>query len=217
MKKKIYSLFKALIIILLATTLTALIVSITERILHQFGYDSIKNKLAANKAYINEATIVKQILIAVIIAPFVEEIIFRLPLNFEKRSIALSISLMVYRYSGDGLFTFSTDPIHNWLRFLLTISAYILTVCFLNSNYLKNLKNKKQKKVYYISAIAFGLIHISNFTPIQWSVFFVYPIYVLPQVIMGLLLANFRLRYGFLWGLLLHACLNGISVILKHL
>jgi hypothetical protein len=52
--------------------------------------------------------------------------------------------------------------------------------------------------------------HISNFHPIQYEIIFLYPIYVLPQFFMGLILGWLRIQYGFLWAVLFHILVNGL-------
>src|SRR5690606_30009446 len=90
-------------------------------------------------------------LLAVIVIPFVEEIIFRLFLKF-KRNYFLQIIISLFPLS----ITFIS-------RFWTKIFGY----------------------VFYISAIAFALIHISNYDS-NGKIIYLIPFLVLPEFIMGL-------------------------------
>lgn len=117
------------------------------------------------------------LLLAVIIIPFIEEVIFRLFLRFESNYFLRAII---------AIFPKSKTPLSKiWNKFFI----YIV----------------------YSSAIIFALVHYSNFDSSTNSFYFI-PILVLPQFIMGLLLAYLRVRYSFILAFLLHAIHNGIFI-----
>ncbi len=72
---------------------------------------------------------------------------------------------------------------------------------------------KSFKPAFYTFAIIFGLIHITNFT-ITTNVLLLAPILILPQTLLGTYLGFIRVRFGLLWSIALHACYNGILMIL---
>ncbi|MGM9506322.1 CPBP family glutamic-type intramembrane protease [Larkinella sp. GY13] len=47
-----------------------------------------------------------------------------------------------------------------------------------------------------VSSAIFSLAHITNFDPIHYSVWYLYPIYVLPQFFMGLIASTIRINNG---------------------
>lgn len=63
------------------------------------------------------------------------------------------------------------------------------------------------KIMFYVFAILFGLVHITNFTLTQ-NVLLLTPVLVLPQTILGGYLGFIRVRFGLIWSILLHACYN---------
>ncbi|WP_091393394.1 CPBP family glutamic-type intramembrane protease [Arachidicoccus rhizosphaerae] len=69
---------------------------------------------------------------------------------------------------------------------------------------------------YYLAAIIFGLGHIFNFAPIHYNLIYFYPVFVLPQLIMGFGFGYVRIKYGFFFGLLLH-CITNTLPLLFHL
>lgn len=77
---------------------------------------------------------------------------------------------------------------------------------------------EKSKDIsYFFFTLIFGLIHISNIDKVgtlHWKLSLFYPIYVLPQMIMGCFCAVLRLKSGLIWGVLFHSIINliGISV-----
>ncbi|MEM6644553.1 MAG: CPBP family intramembrane glutamic endopeptidase [Bacteroidota bacterium] len=63
----------------------------------------------------------------------------------------------------------------------------------------------------YASALLFGYVHIFNFEgEVSW---WKVPLAVLPQIIMGLLLAFIRVRYGLVWSMFSHAFWNLIPTL----
>ena len=76
-------------------------------------------------------------------------------------------------------------------------------------------KNSKTFKIYfYLFAVLFGLIHITNFK-ITNNVLLLAPILVAPQTILGGYLGFIRVRFGLAWSILLHACYNAFFVLLS--
>lgn len=67
------------------------------------------------------------------------------------------------------------------------------------------------KIVYYLSAVLFASVHLSNFEsgfPLWLS-----PLLVLPQFFAGLVLGYTRVRLGLFWSITLHALHNGLLII----
>lgn len=75
-------------------------------------------------------------------------------------------------------------------------------------------KGKTFKIAFYIFAIAFGLIHLSNFT-LTNNVLILAPILVAPQIILGGYLGFIRVRFGLIWSILLHASYNAFFVFIS--
>ena len=74
-----------------------------------------------------------------------------------------------------------------------------------------HLWTKNFRYLFYLSALAFALIHITNFGSIG-KIIYLIPILVLPQFIAGLFLGYLRVRYNFMIGYLLHAVHNAIFI-----
>lgn len=71
---------------------------------------------------------------------------------------------------------------------------------------------KTFKAAFYIIAILFGLVHLSNYT-ITNNVLFLTPILIAPQTILGGYFGYIRVRFGLSWSILLHACYNAFFML----
>ena len=138
----------------------------------------------------------------VIIAPLLEECIFRLPLRAFVLNLVLPaclIALVVFgRFAG-------ADKLLPVILAIALLNFYISR----KGAKLKKLQafyNQYPRVVFYGIALLFGAVHITNYDAQVWPFL---PVLVLPQIIIGLLLGFVRLRYGFIWGFLLHAFHNG--------
>ena len=67
---------------------------------------------------------------------------------------------------------------------------------------------KRQKIITMLSVVLFGLLHISNIETLHWELALLYPVYALPQMILGYVSSVQRLKLGFVWGLLFHSMIN---------
>lgn len=67
--------------------------------------------------------------------------------------------------------------------------------------------NKYYKYIFYFFSIAFAYVHMMNF-PFSKTVLLLSPFLVLPQFIGGVFMGYLRIKFGFLWGFLLHFLSN---------
>ena len=153
-------------------------------ILEKFGFYSTNEH--AITGLMENLPIAIFLLVGVIIMPFIEELVFRLPLRFKNN--------LLYRFI---LFLSGI-----WGKRKKVIVRLFLT--------------KKWKKHYllffYVLAILFAYIHLFNFK-ITPNVLLFSPLLVMPQFIAGLVLGYIRVRYNFLLGFLFHATYNAILFI----
>ena len=120
---------------------------------------------------------------AVIMAPLLEEVMFRLILRFRSNFLILwSIHIGVALHLGQKRSLLKTarkvwDKFYGW--------------------------------VFYLMTMAFGLMHIMNFEP-SLNIYLLAPILVAPQILIGINLGYLRVRFGLIWSILFHAFYNGI-------
>ena len=145
----------------------------------------------------------------VLFVPAIEELIIRLPLKVKTSFIAFSFSMLVFPLVGFNYTNFDFHSLHYFFGVLIIL--IFLPIC-LNWVFKKiniiNFINRNYKFYFYLLATLFALAHISNFKPINYHYFFVYPIFVLPQFVMGVSLGYVRNKCGLPYSLLLHALIN---------
>ena len=123
--------------------------------------------------------------VAVIIAPFFEELLFR--------------SYLRYRYNH--LFTTIIG-----LASLGDPTNRAKTASSLHSFWIK-----RYKYIFYFSALLFGFVHLANF-PFSLTILLLSPILVAPQIFLGLIFGYLRVRYGIFMGFLMHALHNALFI-----
>ncbi|AWW30906.1 CPBP family intramembrane metalloprotease [Echinicola strongylocentroti] len=133
----------------------------------------------------------------IILAPLMEEPIFRLHLNLKKSSIwwGLVLSLII---------AFS-----DWFIGLAFMIYLVYLLIMISKKFTPNLK-----MVVYSSSAFFALIHLSNFTNFEFgNHFFLIPFLVGSQFIGGLILSYIRLNHGIKWCILFHGAFNAVVII----
>lgn len=149
----------------------------------------------------------------VIVGPIIEEIAFRLFLNFKKMEICLSVFFMLLmvlgiRVTSEALFLLST-----WVKVGISLLVVVVLYFFVIDNIKFSIR--LQRNLTIVSIIAFGLMHIDNLEKIYYSLLLIYPFFVLPQMLIGYFVTNLRLKQGFVWGILLH-CMTNLTFFLLH-
>lgn len=111
------------------------------------------------------------LILAAVVVPFIEELIFRFPLKYER-------NLLFHFFD------------------------------YLTNNRAKIFWFKHFRIFFYISALLFALMHLTNFSNTNILFYILAPLIVLPQFIGGITLGYIRLKLGFFWGVLLHGLYN---------
>jgi len=196
-------------------------------VLSFFKYDQNDHDLTQ---LINNGDILFLVIYASIIAPLLEELLFRGALKLSYSRLAISISLII-------LFALSTAkeyfpkifdllpqnlfirndllalPIYLGSAILLTIIIYLLLRAIIpKTKMISGYNSKTFKLMYYGTSLLFGLVHIMNYQNIG-HLWFLTLILVSPQILIGLFLGFTRVQYGLSWSILNHALHNFISTI----
>lgn len=147
--------------------------------------------------------------LVLVFAPFLEELIFRLPMNGKRWSISLSAGIFIHLIIQPPL---SNISFVDWPRILIGIFSGIATYLIISFYLFKHLnklfRNYSKNYLIYFLTILFALFHIANFNDFQWKYIVLYPILVLPQFLIGSYLAFIRINFGFWYSLLFHAFIN---------
>lgn len=122
---------------------------------------------------------------AVIIAPLIEELIFR--------------TYLVKKYSPIKILSILTD----FFKLKDKDLAY---------NILSNYWKKYYKYIIYFSAFIFGFVHITNYD-INTNLLLFSPLVISPQIYIGLCLAYLRVKFGLIWAIAYHSFYNFILMV----
>lgn len=137
------------------------------------------------------------VLMAVIVAPLLEEAVFRHHLRPGGNRIWLSF-----------LLSFILISEYYWINIL--VSMYFIFLLIMNHRD----RTVSMKFTVYISSVLFGLIHMSNFANFDFiGQFYWVPVLVGVQFFIGLCLAYLRIHYGIWKAVIFHGLYNGILVI----
>lgn len=145
--------------------------------------------------------------IAVIVAPFFEEIFFRLPLKYKSGARWLSLILL----SGATYFIAAQSISTFWIPLAISLGMFVIGFLVTAGRDTAWREAKWFPYYYYFVAMMFAYMHIFNFEldPNKW---YLTPILVLPQFSIGLILGYVRLRYGIVAAILFHATNNMIPM-----
>lgn len=151
---------------------TLAILFIDNLIVSYFETTSIYSQFKESTRDIKNAFGGHKFLVIAIIGPLVEEIVFRLPLNARRYSVALAIATLVFRLSGNSFTHFYFDK--SYLVGLAYCSLiFILINRYLPSSWLENIKEKHFGFWFYAVVVVFGLVHISNINNINYKLIYI--------------------------------------------
>lgn len=122
------------------------------------------------------------ILLGVVVAPFIEEIIFRLPMKYSRNYL---------------------------LQFLIALVALFAPYKSKNAIYAKvrSFWIRHFWVFFYLLSTFFAFVHIYNYVDAK-QLLLLSPLLTLMQFIGGLIMGYLRVRFGFLWGWYYHAIYN---------
>ncbi len=143
------------------------------------------------------------VFIGVFLTPVYEEILCRLSLVFNKKNFYVTLICA---------FIFATIEFFRE-KYLLSIVFFVLflgliSVKSINSIKLKQLYFKYFKYLFWLSALFFGLLHITNFQGNLFVLLMLSPLLCLPQIVMGLFLGSIRMNNGFIYSVFIHFIIN---------
>src|SRR5690606_23373751 len=134
------------------------------------------------------------LIMTIVIAPLLEESIFRYHLTLRIKAICWSLALSLLMLSGMW-----------WITVGLLLYLVVLLVLVLN--------NKKPPLyfVVYVSGFFFGIVHLSNYGNFDFFLnFYWIPFLVGTQFAIGLLLSFIRLNFGLARAMYFHGAYNAI-------
>lgn len=152
-------------------------------------------------------------LIIILILPFIEELVFRLPLRYKKINFIpfiIFITLLTWVLLSETFY----------FSLALSIPLFVVITTFLIL-YIFNRRMAEIREIFlsskypfyfYTVVILFALSHLSNYS-YSVSLLLFAPIVILPQFIGGFFMGFIRIKQGFIWGFFLHALHNAIFIL----
>lgn len=196
---------------LLLTFICVILIVISEHVATKWLHaNSISNSRWKVEDAFSQLGILKTTVLIGFIGPLAEELAFRLGLTSSRVKLSIALGTLAFLIVRPGLYV--DNPIRYSAEIGLSITISILFYFYWLPQNLDSLFSTWRDQIILISSILFAAVHISNFTPIQYQVIFLYPIYILPQFFMGLILGWLRIEHGFWWAVLFHMLVNSIAL-----
>jgi len=151
----------------------------------------------------------------IVFGPVIEELIFRLPLRNFFKNIFIALALGFYALGKSHLGIGLSIALGIVILLLPYIPGFISRFEDAINNFIK----KYFVLFFYLIAVIFGFMHITNLETIRTSDILFSPVIVAYQLFLGLYLGFIRIKYkgGIFYAILLHAFFNSIPVMVKLL
>lgn len=144
----------------------------------------------------------KLVFYGVILAPILEEILFRILLRPTLRSLII--------FNLCGISVLGISLYNNSLIFFLLFASIIIVwnSIYYSAKHLNFNFEKHFSKIFYSSALLFAITHIDNYNGISGYLILLSPIIILPYFFMGLYLGYIRMNFGIKYSILFHTLIN---------
>ncbi len=147
-------------------------------------------------------------ILVAILAPIIEEVIFRLCLVFNPTYFAISFSMLI---------TLIIYNLTSFMPAIISLLPLFFIFYYIAAHYkilMHHFWNKYLGYLVYFSSLSFGLLHVGNYQFVEAYQYFIIPVLIFPQLAMGFLLSFVRLHYknGILICILVHIFMNAITV-----
>ncbi|SMC60662.1 CPBP family glutamic-type intramembrane protease [Pedobacter nyackensis] len=147
--------------------------------------------------------------LGVIVAPILEEFVFRWHLRKPKLSVwfvLISLALLISSFTSN-----------EYIKFFIFISLLVMGLSVFPV--IEKLSREKVVKLFrgyyvflfYYTAVIFGYIHIINIKGLTVAdLSFI--IYISSQLFGGLTMGYIRVKYGLVYSMVLHGCFNAVAI-----
>lgn len=174
-----------------------------------FQQPSIRSSHYSSDQYLSNTGLIKGVFIITIGAPIIEELAFRLFLKPRSITITLSTFFLVFVLIDSFLVI---DDVSLHVKRIIICLLLSLTIYIFYKEIWGYYIERHQKTLLIVSSVIFGLVHINNFDPLYPNLWFLYPFYITPQIVLGLIAGWLRIHLGFVWAVALHILVNGTFI-----
>lgn len=176
-------------------------------------------------ALVSDLPMALALLLGAVAAPLVEEATFRLWLRYSRPAFAVSAALALLLAAPPAAEALAL-PVPAWLfrigqpEGLASLAAGLAVLAAaiwvglarFGEAPLRRLFDRHFRLIFYGAAGAFALLHLGNYTRLA-EIWFLAPLLVLPQFLLGVMLGYVRMRLGFVWCTGIHMLHNAIILI----
>lgn len=205
--KKCFFFFISFIVYNILLIASVLLIKNIDNIISILGYESVIQQIKNTNTEINTLSLWK----IIVLIPLLEEVAFRLYLDTDKYNIILSVFALSFLIIYGN---FVNIVISFWFFISIVLSIILSYIAYIYNKKISYFIIKNKNKFILLNIISFGLFHLSNIEHIELSIIFLYVFFVLPQIILGYLITNLRIKMGFIWGVLFHSMINLMGSVL---
>lgn len=163
---------------------------------------------------------ISQLVLLVVLVPFIEECIFRLWQSYKNWQIAISLFVIAFNMlpmvlpvpKGDAASMFTAENIHLVLIQVAVPLLIASSIFLVSQEKITNFGKRYGTICAWVAVFGFSLMHVTNFQ-CPW---YAYPFAILscgPQFVFGTTATYFRRNLGFFYGVSLHMLINGLIFI----
>lgn len=150
-----------------------------------------------------------------LLAPFIEEVVFRLGLSFKKFQVAIAIAAIPF------FVWWSRFAVWPWwvgvIAIVLSIIIYFCVMRYSDQNLWTSLRERNIITAMWVTSIAFGLVHLVAFTVLDAFLLPYALCVILTPFFAGCSFAYLRVNLGFGWGLAMHIFNNIPGIVMTIL
>ncbi|HEV7378376.1 MAG TPA: hypothetical protein VGN64_01170 [Dyadobacter sp.] len=210
LKEKVTILKRSYLFCLGAGVLIGLVIMAVESFLQsKYGISVYENLRRNGNEFRTNRSRAGNFILACLIAPFIEECTFRLPLLIKSTFLRWIILLVFILYFVVDIFK---SDVYIWWYYAVLVIIFGGIIIFISSDPSPILVRKKYNHLCWTLTVSFALLHVVNFYPLNITIFYLYPLYVLPQFVHGAVQSYLAIKYNsIVWPFLLHAGINSTA------
>lgn len=167
-----------------------------------FSHDMFPSFGGTPKAATTAGRLIYSLATVALIAPLIEEAVFRLGLSFKKWQVALSIAFIPIFIGWSDIR--SLTWISGSAYVSISVVVFILICKFTSRELWSGLKRNWMVTAMWITSIAFGLAHLRAFSFFSWEMLPYMICIITTPFFCGCACAYLRVNLGFKWGVFMH-------------
>lgn len=162
------------------------------------------------------------LLISVFALPLLEEIAFRLSLEFKPIFLAMTLGVLGYYIASKAIYNAKLSDVHHDFNVRIIIALTILIVSYPLFSIPKITRGLKLfwennfRWILYVFCLGFAWMHIFNYE-LTFEHLIMMPVITLPKLVNALCYGYVRINYGFTYTLAIHVCTNSIAFLANTL